>query len=220
MNAQQTYVQIRALTIKMVELGLCDDQQFPTFDDLGAIKKISIPGTPNFSIAMRNISYREIYDELSKSRSYNFRMIDGALIQIQYTFEKDSIDSHRLSFFPAPDLEAFQNEPEIYIEDEIYADFLQKNTVTFPIRFDFNICDKLHVDINHPKSHLTLGQYKNCRIPVNCPVAPATFIKFILQHFYNSAYCLYAEKIEPSDVGYDICISDNERRTPHISMEK
>lgn len=183
MNAQQTYVQIRALTIKMVELGLCDDQQFPTFDDLGAIKKISIPGTPNFSIAMRNISYREIYDELSKSRSYNFRMIDGALIQIQYTFEKDSIDSHRLSFFPAPDLEAFQNEPEIYIEDEIYADFLQKNTVTFPIRFDFNICDKLHIDINHPKSHLTLGQYKNCRIPVNCPVAPATFIKLVRVFF-------------------------------------
>ena len=91
----------------------------------------------DISIAMKNIAYEEIYKKLEESNNYNIKMLDGSLIQMLYSFEYDKLVSHRLAFFPAPNLESFQNEPENYENDEIYADILGKNIVTFPIRFDY-----------------------------------------------------------------------------------
>ncbi|MGF0031920.1 DUF2290 domain-containing protein [Bariatricus sp. SGI.154] len=28
------------------------------------------------------------------------------------------------------------------------------------------------------------GEYKNCRIPVDKPISPVNFVKFIMEHFY------------------------------------
>ena len=45
-------------------------------------------------------------------------MIDGGLLQMLYTFGRRSVAAHRLAYFPAPDFEAFQNDPEVYLQDE------------------------------------------------------------------------------------------------------
>lgn len=116
----------------------------------------------------------------------NIRMIDGALISINYLFKNSKILKHRLTFFPAPNLEAFQNDPNLYLHDEIYADFLDNRIVAVPIRFDFDDGDAF-IPIEHPKSHLTIGQYMNCRIPVSAPLTPIHFLSFILRNFYYLA---------------------------------
>lgn len=141
----------------------------------------------NISIALKNIPYQDIYDELDKNSDYNFKLIDGSLIQLLYTFKDNKLFSHRLCFFPSPYLEAYQNDPELYECDEIYADIIKKNIVAFPIRFDFNI-EEIDSDIHHPKSHGTLGQYSNCRIPVYGPLSPKVFIKFLLKNFYSKFF--------------------------------
>ncbi len=38
--------------------------------------------------------------------------------------------------------------------------------------------------MHHPFSHITLGEYKNCRIPADRPVSPMQFVRFIMEHFY------------------------------------
>ena len=64
-------------------------------------------------------------------------MLDGALVTLRYRFRNGEVSEHSLSYFPSPDLEHFQNDPEIYLQDEIYADVVARNIVPFPVRFDF-----------------------------------------------------------------------------------
>ena len=219
MTPNETYNQIRDLITNLVELGLSDEQNFPSFRrEIGHKTLLTIPGTPNLTIAMKNMEYREIYAELERTKSFNIRMLDGALVQFLYTFAGNNLTSHRLAYFPSPHYETFQSEPELYLDDEIYADILSKNIVPFPVRFDFDTSDEKHIDVRHPKSHLTLGQYQNCRIPVLAPLSPVTFIKFVLQHFYNTAYISHELGIKLPFTCFPTCISAIERNTVHINL--
>lgn len=169
----------------VIKAGICNAQNFPSLTQgPRGISEIGISSVDN-SIFLKNITYSEMYTELLKRKYYNFEMIDGALISLLYRFQNNEIIAHRLSFFPAPNLEVFQNEPELYLEDEIYLEFLDKRIVTVPLRFDFD-SGEAFVPVEHPKSHLTLGQYKNCRIPVSSAVSPYQFMEFILRNFYHT----------------------------------
>ncbi|WDM68103.1 DUF2290 domain-containing protein [Xanthomonas cucurbitae] len=143
-----------------------------------------------------------------------------AIVQLLYDFLGDDLVGHRLSYFPSPSLEPFQNEPELYENDEIYAEILKKNIVPFPIRFDYSSDDAKHVEVNHPKSHMTLGQYQNCRIPVFSPVTPIVFAKFMLRNFYNTAYCAYESRISIQTTFFPSCITENEQGIPHLVLSR
>ena len=212
--------QIRGLIVALIESGLSDDQNWP-FEkrDRGNLKEISFPGSKNISIAMKDKSYAEIYDRLKEQRAYLIKMADGALIQMMYLFRNNNIERHRLAFYPSPYLEQFQNDPEIYLDDEIYADIISKNIVPIPIRFDYDHEEELHIELDHPKSHLTLGQYANCRIPVTAPLIPFHFIEFILRNFYHTAHNKYCNKLSSSGyIVFDNTIGDAEKKVVHVQL--
>lgn len=187
MNSEQVRAQIEGITTLFVECSLCDEQNFPSVRNSRGHTLITIPNDPDLAIALKSgVDYREIYRRLEETRSFNFRMLDGAIVQLLYDFIGSDLVGHRLSYFPSPSLEPFQNEPELYEDDEIYADILKKNVVPFPIRFDYSSDDSKHIDVDHPKSHMTLGQYQNCRIPVFAPITPIVFAKFLLRNFGSS----------------------------------
>lgn len=131
-----------------------------------------------------------------------------------YTFQRGALVKHALSFFPSPNLLEFQNDPEIYMQDVLYAEVVDKNIVVSPIRFDFDPDN--YVDYHHPKSHLTIGQYKNCRIPVSAPLTPYQFLNFILRSFYNTAFHSYCNDIQPRAAFFERSISDREQGFPHF----
>lgn len=217
MTPQQTLRQINELTQALVGLSLSNEQNFPTTQGKpNATFEISVSTAAGMSVALKNLAYRDIYEELEKARCFNVKMIDGALISLRYRFRAGKICEHSLSYFPSPDLEQFQNEPEIYLEDELFADVVAKNIVPFPIRFDFSDDQKKFVDVHHPYSHLTLGQYKNCRIPVCSPLGPLAFGGFILRNFYNTAFRKYSAKLPTSKLGFPNTITAKERRIPHV----
>ncbi|MGA2703622.1 MAG: DUF2290 domain-containing protein [Isosphaeraceae bacterium] len=170
------------------------------------------------SAPLKNIPYHDIYNELNNARCYNVKMLDGALIYLSYRFVNGDICEHSLCFFPSPDLELFQNDPELYTSDEIYADVVARNIVPFPIRFDFNNDETRFVEIHHPYSHLTLGQYANCRIPVCSPLGPLTFGAFILRNFYNTALRKFSEDIPSGALLFENTITAKEREISHIVL--
>jgi hypothetical protein len=153
---------------------------------------------------------------LDQARCFNFKMLDGALICLRYRFADRKVKEHSLCFYPSPDLEHFQNEPELYLDDETYADILARSIVSFPIRFDFSDDHAKFVEVHHPYSHLTLGQYKNCRIPVCSPITPLSFAGFILRNFYNTAFRKYSEDIPTSTLCFHKTISTKEKKIPHV----
>lgn len=218
-TSNQIMAQINRLIGHLVEIGLSDDQRYAfqrqVADDL---VHVTFDNTGVLSFALRNISYDEIYQRFIEGRAYNVKMLDGALIQLMYVFADNDLQRHRLAFFPAPHLEEFQNNPDIYLEDEVYADVVAKNVVPFPIRFDYDVRDDVHQELTHPKSHLTLGQYQNCRIPVSSPLTPYWFIDFILRNFYHTAFYRYADSLSIGSTYFDESIAATDRNVIHITV--
>lgn len=206
--------EINDITSLLIKYGLSVEQNFPSVKG----GKIYISNMDNLSIALKNVTYAEIYEILEKDKNFNIKMIDGALIQLMYEFSSsDELIKHRLSFFPSPNLIEYQNEKEIYELDEIYADILSYNIVTTPIRFDFDTNSDNVRDVEHPVSHLTIGQYKNCRIPIHSALTPKTFITFILMNFYNTAYKKFQISLS-SELSFDITITENEKKILHLNQ--
>lgn len=217
MTPQQTVKQIKDLMGTLIELSLSNEQNFPvTHGTPNAAFEITVSNAAGMSIALKNVAYRDIYGELEKAKCFNFKMLDGALVSLRYRFRSRVICEHSLSYFPSPDLEHFQNEPELYLEDEIYADIIARNIVPFPVRFDFSDDAAKFVDIHHPCSHLTLGQFENCRIPVSSPLSPLAFGGFILRNFYNTAFRKYSDEIPVSTLVFAKTITANEQKIPHL----
>jgi len=213
--------QIIRIILYLVEKGIAGDQNFP-FQRSKANSKIEITfrGAEHVSVAMKDKPYSEIYDHLIRERAYNIKMIDGAMLQMMYLFDGITIETHRLAFFPSPYLEEFQNHPEIYLEDEIYADIIAKNIVTFPIRFDYDARKGVFKELEHPKSHLSLGQYENCRIPVSAPVTPYQFVQFILRNFYHTAHEKYADRLPIFTQVFEDTIMESETSIIHIKIPR
>ena len=220
-TAIQTKKQIDGIVRCLVETSLADDQTFPYLDgNQTGLSTVTFPGAKFVSIALRDRSYNDIYMELVESRAYVIKMLDGALIQMMYQFFQGTLTRHRLAFFPSPILDDFQSNPEIYLSDNIYADVVARNIVHVPIRFDFNAQNHLHQDPSHPKTHLTLGQYKNCRIPVSGPLTPLRFADFLLRNFYHNAHLEYADKLPKFGVEFDDSITNEERKIVHVVIPK
>lgn len=216
MNQKNTVLkQIRDITSKLTLVGISDAFNFPC-EKHG---NIGITGKPDLSISLRDIPYIEVYNSLNKTKSYNLKMIDGALIQMIYSFDNRALTKHRLAFFPSPTLDEFQNNSELYENDEIYADMIDRNVVTVPIRFDYD--PENFIVKEHPKSHLTIGQYKNCRIPISSPLSPNMFMDFILRNFYNTAHKKFSDDLEFDKYPiFGDCIDDLECGLLHLFTRK
>lgn len=211
--------QIEQLTSDIICLSLCNHQHYPSMrNEAGQIVEVGFSKDDNLSVALKNLPYHEIYDELDRVKAYNLKMVDGALIQLLYRFKENQLIKHRLAFFPSPYLEEYQNNPDIYENDELYAEVVKKSLVPFPLRFDFDSDEETTVELDHPMSHLSLGQYINCRIPVSAPVAPYVFLSFILRNFYNTVYKKYCDKIRRFDSLFTETIAGLEKRVIHIQV--
>lgn len=207
--------EVSQLTSLLLSHSLIVHQNFPTHNN----GVIGYDGMTDLSIALKNIGYAEIYDVLDKAKNYNFKLIDGALVQILYTFNKNDLVSHRLAFFSCPHLNNYEENPDIYNQDAIYGDIFLKGNVTFPLRFDYDSDAEKFIEFDHPYSHLTLGQYKNCRIAASEPISPETFVKFILKSFYNSAYKLCSTELNlNSGIVFNKTITINEKKILHIGQ--
>jgi len=221
MKSDDTLREINELMAAMVGLSLSNEQNFPsTHGTTNLSFEITVKNATSLTIALRNVSYRDIYDSLSDAGCFNMKLIDGALVCLRYRFERGELMEHCLSYFPSPDLDHFQNDPEAYLIDDIYADIVARNIVPFPIRFDFNADTARYADVDHPYSHLTLGQYENCRIPVCSPVSPLVFGGFILRNFYNTAFRKFSNEIPAPGFLFDRTISHAEQQVAHLVLAR
>ncbi|WP_256385409.1 DUF2290 domain-containing protein [Parafrankia colletiae] len=148
----------------------------------------------------------------------NVRMLDGALLQMTYEFTGLALTRSRLAFLPSPDLSEFQNNPDVYMEDVLFAEVVNRQVVAVPVRFDFDSRDGVASDILHPCSHVTLGQYKNCRIAATSPLTPGVFVEFILRSFYNTATNELSKRLPGLRHRFDRTITDQEVTLVHFAV--
>lgn len=213
----QVKLQINKLISRLVEIGFADDQCFAfQRQTRNKTEEITFKGAESVPIALKDRAYNEIYRQLVEERAYNVKMLDGALLQMMYIFNDKILQRHRLVFFSAPHLEEFQNNPDVYLEDEIHADIVARNIVPFPVRFDYDARANHYQELAHPKSHLSLGQYEHCRIPVSAPMTPSWFVDFILRNFYHTAFSQYADQLPAHSSAFPKSILPPERDIVHV----
>ncbi len=220
MRINDIFSEINTITLKLVELGLSIQQNFPYREG----SSISFREGGNISNLLKNVSYEEKYALINKENNYNVKLLDGALLQLMYQFTANGRElvSHRLAYYPAPHLPNYEAEPEDYeskyFGESEFHDLVELNVVKTPLRFDFNSDGKTFKEIHHPYSHLHLGEYESCRIPVYSAVCPSSFINFILRNFYNSALRSYCEDYSFAVTRADKTITDNESVLMHVSF--
>lgn len=213
--------QIDELIARLIEFGLCDDQNATLLRRNSRTRfEVTFANAASVSFALKDREYDEIYRELTDARAYNMKLLDGAIAQVMYEFEELVLVRHRLAFFPSPRLRPFQEDSEIYLHDVLFAEIVSRRIVPFPIRFDYDARESSSVEVVHPKCHLTLGQYENCRIPVTAPLTPGWFIDFIIRNFYHTVHLRYANEVHHSLRCFGESILPAERKIVHVAIPK
>lgn len=207
---------IKLLTGELISSGLAIDQNFPSSRMVRGDCLVSFSGEDDLSITLKNVPYASAYADVRAARAFNVLLIDGGVLQMLYYFGAAGLTKHRLSFLPSPDLLEYQNNSDIYELDDMYGDVVEKGVVTSPVRFDFDA--GAFVEYEHPMSHLTLGQYKNCRIPVTGPFPPRHFLAFVLSSFYNTPFRKFLQNMQPGDNPFTQTITAGERRYVHLTV--
>ncbi|MDI3194259.1 DUF2290 domain-containing protein [Pseudarthrobacter sp. AL07] len=165
------------------------------------------------------IPYGELYDRLKGSRAYDMKFLDGALVQFRFMFkDADTLAKSELRFLPSPILTTFQEDPELYLHDELYGDVIDARAVTVPLRFDYDDSADVVKDVLHPVSHLTLGQYPHCRIAATSAVTPYQFVEFLLRSFYRGKATLPTDGMPSARTLMPQTITEGERALLHISL--
>lgn len=216
MKFTEVRLQLEQIFTRAIETGISVKQNFPAINEDALLTIGSLKST---TIALKNTPYKDIYNELESNDQYHIKLPDGGLLLFQYTFEnQDTLLKHRLGYFPSPSLPSIEEAPELYERDDLYGDILLHRIVRFPIRFDFD--PKNYKRAIHPHSHVTLGQFDNCRIPVSHPSSPNTFFMFIVRNFYFLLYKKNMNSLEKKITKCNIeqCITAHETPIPHLKI--
>ena len=201
----------------LVQQGLADDQNTAfQRSGTGGRREVVFQGVGSLWLALKKREYPETYARLLATRAYNARMADGALIQMAYEFRGRRLHKHRLAYLPSVRSDPFQQSPEVYLADEVFGDMAAAQAVSIPLRFDFHASDERHRVLVHPKCHLTLGDWPECRIPVSAPVPPVVFFDFLLRSFYDTRSMRWSEGLPREDMRFEPSIHDQERRVLHV----
>ncbi|QIH39124.1 DUF2290 domain-containing protein [Flavobacterium sp. Sr18] len=215
---KEYYKSIYHITDKLIKEGFAVSFNYPS----QTYNSVSWSGNKNLTHVLKGQPYKDVYYECLNNMQYNIKLLDHALIQLFYKFDGSSIVSYRLAYLPHPEFENLQQNPDDYEDvhygNTLFSEMSDKMIITTPMRFEYDADVKKYVEFDHPKSHLTLGNYKDCRIAINKPISPNKFILFILRSFYLDKFKKHF-KNEDFDCKFitQESISINEKKQFHFS---
>ena len=176
----------------MVELGFASDANAHKVDQISSNERALSWTRNSDSTTMIGVPSKvEDYRFVLENRDYFCLMNDGGIIQIAFTYDYDRISGRRLLCFPCP-FRIGAHEIGEKIEESVLPldriaeteDSSDNVLLQSPIRFDYA---PRNASKFHPASHVTLNN-PDCRIPVRFPLRVHTFIQFVFENFYLTAW--------------------------------
>ena len=214
-TAEDIAAEIRGLTIHLVGSAITRDHCWPTTRRNRSMSTISFDNDEYVAGAMKLDTYTHVYGHLADRHAYNLMMLDGALVQFMYRFERRSLAGHRLAYLPMPDARQPHDEFGDSLDGQL-EDVTGRRAVPVPLRIDYDASEGRHRPQTHPKCHLTLGEHRNCRIPVSSPMTPCRFMDFLLRSFYDGESRAYANHLPRSSCQFATSIHAEERQSVHV----
>lgn len=180
---------ISSIIKSLVTFGVADRLNMPSVRSRDRYSgDIGLSSNVDLSIVLNERPYDDLYDEMVRQRLFHVLFPDGGLLQFFYRVRFDKISKHRLAFYPCPYLRPFDADVLTYLRDSIWGHQVSAFHLPVVIRFDFEASEEKYVALSHSYSHLTLGQYPNCRIPVSSPLGPWIFTQFVMRNFYSKCF--------------------------------
>ncbi|GAB2472122.1 DUF2290 domain-containing protein [Xylanimonas ulmi] len=207
------------VAVYLIEKSLVDHQNFPArrtrSDDVVVLESDYWKTAPRMQ---EKVPYSQLYEGAFDASAYDLRFLDGALVQMRYEFSKRSGQLLRssASFLPSPDLTAYQDDPQLYLRDEVYGDVVDPRVVPVPMRVDFDA--GAAVDLHHPHSHMTFGLYEHCRIAVTAAMTPWHFLELVLRSFYRTKDWLGTDELPGPRVKMPKTITPREQELGHFAV--
>ena len=217
MTPTRTQKHINRLIRHLVLKGLADDHQ-EAFVKRSARIEVTFQNASLVSFALGRRPYSVMYEYFAENRVFNVRMLDGAFIQMTYLFQGKNVTRHRLVYYPSP-YGLVDWDDDLVGRDSNFIGRNWEDVQPVPIRFDYDADSDKHIDVLHPKSHLTLGNYSECRIPVTCPVTPYWFFYFVIGNFYSSTSASQANDLPRLDGTFRLTtLTSKEELVPHLAI--
>src|SRR3954453_6273254 len=97
--------QINQITSYLLELGISSDQNVAIERrSSGGQIQVCYPNIDALPVMAGRADYPEAYSVVAAERAFHIRLLDGALVQMDYRFVRRNLQYHRLTWFPAPHL--------------------------------------------------------------------------------------------------------------------
>jgi len=230
--AKKTLSYLRSIDTWMQKEGIVIRSKISAYPDKKNI--ILKPATKRFSESSWDSEEMHQKEKLSvyaskhvkkrKVEDFTFLMIDSAIIQCYYNFDKENLVMQKMAFYQSPFVKSFDSDPKSYLDSDPLENPSEEENLgaVTCFRFDYNLDD--FEECLHPKTHLHLGSFKNCRIPVISPLKIATFFSFIIKNFYSVTYKSFQEHLKINkglynkEGDFSITVTDNEMKHLHLSM--
>lgn len=203
----------------LIERGLADHFTMPSVvsnnkytGDIGFASGVDI------AWAMKDQPYADLYAELIRRQQFHVMLPDGGTLQFLYKVRLDKITKHRLAFYPNPSLKPFDTDSMRYLQDSVWGHVVSEFQMPVVVRLDYESTPESYKAIQHSSSHMTLGQYPNCRIPVSSPFTPWAFTDLILRNFYSKAFEPLSRANIHKCLPFEDCLKPDEMNHMHLRL--
>ena len=163
----------------------------------------------------RNISYditistEEIRKDLIENNQYCLQFYDGSLFSYEAVIEKGKIKKANIVFIKCYDV---VNDEDSKTWQDYQFDDGEDTKLGTPVFFRIDI-DETSKKENHSVCHLTLSNYKYCRIPLLRKISIQEILTFILNNFYG----IY--NIDLPKFSLENCMEESEKNKIHLSWK-
>jgi hypothetical protein len=228
MTPQEVRSEIERLVNAMIQAKLAIDVNLPVLRRDGSDVLVTWPAYAGGALSDNQSGSIQEYRRMVLNRQYTCALIDGALIQISFTFRNAQLIGNRLCYYPCPlvfeqddwdpseipllDLfddilvEEFDDVLESIAEPELRST-LARLRMRGPIRFEYAPGQQTSA---HPASHAHIGE-GDVRIPVFGPLSIGHFLRFVVRHYYPGIWLRANDFREWPQISGKRCITTDEQ---------
>lgn len=210
---------IQSIIHALISIGIADQFRIPSVRAANQYSgDIGFGTGVDLSWVLRDQPYRNLYDELVRREMFHVLLPDGGILQFMYKVYLGKVTKHRLAFYPSPGLLPFDADVVTYLQDSVWGHVVSEFQMPVVVRFDYDADERHFVPVSHSYSHMTLGQYPRCRIPVSGPIPPWAFAELVLRNFYNRCFDNIETATIFQGIAFDRTLVQSESTATHLAL--
>jgi len=183
---QKVQGDINLITGWLIKNNLTIEENFQ-YKDIGTKRIIAPKLTSNqnyFNVSKKTPKYVSEFCKIIENSNFSFKLFDHSIIQCLYTFDGPDLIKQKFCYFEFP-----TGFDDIFSNDAPNTNSslseINQNHWGIPTHLRIDFDPERYDSVLHPKTHLSLGGNRDCRIPTSSPIKLIDFIEFVVKNFYH-----------------------------------